>query len=111
MKPWYYVNGAIKENKRLKKEREDIIINFIEERKQSGKKVDDLLDMLIETEYEDGSKMTNQQLLDETVILLIAGHETSAITMSWTWYLLCGHPEIEEKLLDSVMENLGDKDP
>jgi cytochrome P450 len=111
LKPWYYVNGATKENKRLKKEREDIIINFIEERKQSGKKVDDLLDMLLETEYEDGSKMTNQQLLDETIILLIAGHETSAITMSWAWYLLCGHPEIEEKLLDSVMENLGDKDP
>ena len=111
LKPWYYINGATTENKRLKKVREDIIIGFIEERKQSGKKVDDLLDMLLETEYEDGSKMTNQQLLDETIVLLIAGHETSAITMSWAWYLLCEHPEIEDQLLDSVMENLGDKDP
>jgi cytochrome P450 len=111
LKPWYYVNGDYAENERLKKVRDDIIIGFIEERKKSGKKVDDLLDMLLETEYEDGSKMTNQQVLDETIILFVAAHETSAITMSWAWYLLGMHPEIEDKLLDSVVKNLGDKDP
>lgn len=111
LKPWYYLNGDYAENERLKKVRDDIIIGFIEERKESGEKVDDLLDMLLETEYEDGSRMTNQQLLDETIILLVAGHETSAVSMSWAWYLLGIHPEVEEKLLDSVIENLGDEDP
>lgn len=111
LKPWHYVNGTYAENERLKMVRDEIIIGFIEERKQSGEKVDDLLDMLLETEYEDGSRMTNQQLLDETIVLLVAGHETSAVTMSWTWYLLGMHPEVEDKLLDSVIENLGEKDP
>jgi cytochrome P450 len=111
LKPWYYINGSYTENERLKKERDDIIIGFIEERKQSGEKVDDLLDMLLETEYEDGSKMSNQQLLDEIIVLLVAGHETSAITMSWTWYLLGMHPEIENKVVDSVLENIGAEDP
>lgn len=111
LKPWYYINGDYAENERLKKIRDQIIIGFIEERKRSGEKVDDLLDMLLETKYEDGTGMSNQQLLDEAIILLVAGHETSAITMSWTWYLLGTHPEIEEKLLDSVMKNLEDRDP
>lgn len=111
LKPWYYVNGDYSENKRLKKMRDDTIIDFIEDRKRSGEKVDDLLDMLLETEYEDGSKMSNQQLLDETVGLLVAGHETSAVTMTWILYLLSEHPEVENKLLNSVLENLGDKDP
>jgi cytochrome P450 len=111
LKPWYYVNGDYAENERLKKVRDEIIIEFIEDRKRSGEKVDDLLDMLLETEYEDGSKMSNQQILDETIVLLVAGHETSAVTISWTWYLLGMHPEVEDKLVDSVLENIGDKDP
>lgn len=111
LKPLSYINGVRTENKRLKRLRNEIITGFIEERKRTGEKVDDLLGMLLETEYEDGSKMTNKQLLDETVVLLIAGLESSAITLSWTWYLLCTHPEIEAQLLDSVLENIGDKDP
>lgn len=111
LKPWYHINGDHAENERLKKIRDKIIISFIEERKRSGEKVDDLLDMLLETEYEDGSRMTNKQLLDESIVLLVAGHETSAVTMTWAWYLLGSHPEIEQKVLDSVNEALGDKDP
>ena len=111
LKPWYYVNGDYAENERLKKVRDKIIIEFIEDRKRSGEKVDDLLDMLLETEYEDGSGMTNQQLLDESILLLIAGHETSAVTMSWVGSLLDTDPEVEDKLLNSVLDTLGDKDP
>ena len=111
LKPWYFVNGDYAKNKRLKKVRDDIVLGFIKERRRSGEKVDDLLDMLLETKYEDGSGMTNQQLLDESILLLIAGHETSAVTMSWAWSLLCAAPEVEEKLLNSVLETLGDKDP
>lgn len=111
LKPWYRINGDHAENERLKKIRNEIITDFIKERKQSGKKADDLLDMLLETEYEDGSKMTNKQILDEAIVLLVAGHETSAVTMAWAWYLLASHPEIEEKVVHAAQEALGNEDP
>lgn len=111
LKPWFRINGTHSKNERLKKTRDEIILGFIEERRRSGEKVDDLLDMLLETRYEDGSGMSDQQLLDETIVLFVAGHETSAITMAWAWYLLGMNPDIEQKVLDSVEENLGDRDP
>ncbi|MFT5647613.1 MAG: cytochrome P450 [Aureispira sp.] len=111
LKLWYYLKGDYAENRRLKKVRDKVVIDFIEERRASNEKVDDLLDMLLEIEYEDGSKMTNKQLLDETIVLLAAGHESPATALSWVWYLLSSHTEIEEKLLDSVLANLGDEDP
>lgn len=111
LKFWYHLNGTHAKNERLKKTRDEIILGFIEERRRSGEKVDDLLDMLLETRYKDGSSMTDQQLLDETIVLFVAGHETSAITMAWAWYLLGINPAIEQKVLDSVEENLGNRDP
>lgn len=111
LKPWYRLNGTHAKNERLKKTRDEIILGFIEERRRSGEKVDDLLDMLLETRYEDGSGMSDQQLLDETIVLFVAGHETSAVTMAWAWYLLGTNPDIEQKVLESVDENLGDRDP
>lgn len=111
LKPWYRINGTHAKNEKLKKTRDEIILGFINERRQSGEEVDDLLDMLLQTKYEDGSGMSDQQLLDETIVLFVAGHETSAITMAWAWYLLCTHPEIEQKVLTSVEETLGDRDP
>src|SRR6267143_995216 len=50
--------------------------------------------------------MSDQQLRDEVITLLLAGHETTALNLSWTWYSLAQHPEVEEKLhaeLDSVL--------
>ena len=111
LKPWYVLNGRNTKNEQLKKARDKIILGFIEERRRSGERVDDLLDMLLVTKYEDGSGMSDQQLLDETIVLFVAGHETSAVTMAWAWYLLGTHPDIEQKVLDSVEDTLGDRDP
>lgn len=111
LKPWYYISGAYARNDKLKHRGDTLILDLIKERQQSGEKHDDLLDMLLETKYEDGTGMTNQQLLAEALILYVAGHETSAVAMSWAWYLIATHPDIEEKLLHSVKENIGDKDP
>ena len=50
--------------------------------------------------------MSDQQLRDEVITLLLAGHETTALNLSWTWYLLAKHPEVEKKLhaeLDTVL--------
>lgn len=111
LKPWYYINGTKAKNESLKKNRDAIVLAFIKERKRSGKRGDDLLDMLLATRYEDGSGMSDQQLLDEMLVLLVAGHETSAITMAWAWYLLGIHPEVEQNILDSIDKHLGDRHP
>ena len=67
--------------------------------------------MLIDTEYEDGSKMSNQQLLDESLIIYVAGHETTAIAMVWAIYLIATHPNVESKLVQSIAEDLKGEEP
>ena len=53
--------------------------------------------MLLSAHDEDGSQMTDRQLRDEVITIFLAGHETTALTLSWTWYLLATHPEVEAK--------------
>jgi cytochrome P450 len=66
----------------------------------------DLLMLLLNARDDDGNSMSDQQLRDEVITLLLAGHETTALNLSWAWYLLAKHPEVEEKLhaeLDAVL--------
>ena len=67
---------------------------------------DDLLQMLLEARDEAGQPMTPRQLRDEIITLLIAGHETVASALTWTWHLLAQHPAVESRLhaeLDEVL--------
>ena len=62
--------------------------------------------MLMAAMNEDGSRMTAKQLRDETMTLFLAGHETTALALGWTWYLLSENPQAETKLheeLDAVL--------
>lgn len=111
LKPWYFITGAYARNKEIKQRGDALIMEIIKERQQSKEEHHDLLDMLIQTKYEDGTGMTDQQLLEEAIILYVAGHETSANAMAWMWYLLATHPEIEEKALESVNTSIGQNDP
>ncbi len=68
---------------------------------------DDLLQMLLDARYEDtGEPMAEDQLVDELNILLVAGHETSANALTWAFYLLARHPEVQEKLVAEVEREL-----
>jgi cytochrome P450 len=58
----------------------------------------DLLSRLLVAQHEDGTRMTDRQLRDEAMTLYLAGHETTALTLTWTWYLLSRHTHVEEKL-------------
>ena len=60
---------------------------------------------------EDGSGMTDRQLRDEILTFLLAGHETTAVSLSWTWYLLSQHPEVEQKLRQELSQVLGGRAP
>ena len=93
---------AIRATGRLNK----IIYRIIAERRTSGRDTGDLLSMLLAAQDDDGSRMNDQQLRDETMTIFLAGHETTAITLSWTWWLLAQTPEVEAKLhaeLDTVL--------
>src|SRR6185437_6716446 len=70
------------------------------------------LSMLLQAQDEDdGSRMTDKQLRDEALTLFLAGHETTAIALSWTLYLLAQHPEVDAKLAAELETVLGDRAP
>src|SRR4030095_2733472 len=85
-----------------------IIFSLVDERRRSGADHGDLLSMLLlaQDEEGDGGQMTDQQLRDELMTIFLAGHETTANALTWTWFLLSEHPEIEARLhqeLDKVL--------
>lgn len=85
---------------------EKVLYRIIAERRASGRDAGDLLSMLLAAQDEDGSRMTDKQLRDEAITLFLAGHETTANTMAWTWWLLAQNPDAEAKLhaeLDAVL--------
>lgn len=76
------------------------IYSIIAERRASGQDRGDLLSMLLLAQdvEGDGGSMTDEQLRDEAMTLFLAGHETTANALAWTWYLLGQHPEIADRL-------------
>ena len=71
----------------------------------------DLLSTMIAAQHEDGTQMSDRQLRDEAMTLYLAGHETTALTLAWTWYLLSQHPRVEEKLANEWGRVLGARAP
>ena len=86
------------------------IYGLIQERRKSGEDTGDLLSMLLLAQEED-DRMTDQQVRDEALTLFLAGHETTANALTWTWYLLSQHPEVEQRLHHEIDEVLGDRAP
>ena len=72
---YFKYGGPIKKHIALVQEAREILRGFVNERRQSGERHDDLLDMLLDARYDDGSAMDEKQLLDEILILFVAGHE------------------------------------
>ena len=88
-----------------------IVYRIIAERRASGYDEGDLLSMLLQAQDDDGSQMSDQQLRDEVMTLFLAGHETTALALSWSWYLLATHPEAERQFHAELEEVLGDRTP
>ncbi|MDF2964209.1 MAG: cytochrome [Paenibacillus sp.] len=103
------------EFKQAAKTLDEVIYSIIEERRNNRNNngpSDDLLSMLLAAkDEEDGTGMTDQQVRDEVMTIFLAGHETTANTLSWTWYLLSQHPEAEQKLWQELDRVLGGKKP
>lgn len=97
--------------RRFQKARERLdatIYRIINERRASGGDRGDLLSMLIAARDEegDGAGMSDEQLRDEAMTIFLAGHETTANALTWTWYLLSQNPEVEAKFHVEVDEVL-----
>lgn len=90
---------------------EETIYELIPRRRESGEESWDLLSMLLKAHDEDGSAMTDKQLRDELVTLFGAGHETTAVTLTWIWYLLSTHPAVDEQLAAELGSVLGGRSP
>src|SRR6266487_5895014 len=83
------------------------IQRFIDERRNSPIERNDFLSILLQAKDEDGKPMSDEQVMAECATLFGAGHETTATALSWTWYLLCQHPESYQKVqqeVDSVLQ-------
>jgi cytochrome P450 len=97
--------------KRAVRKLDKIIYRIIGERRESGRDAGDLLSMLLAARDEDGSRMTDKQLRDESTTLFLAGHETTANALSWTWWLLAQNPAAEKKLHAELYNVLGGRAP
>ena len=109
---WIPMPGS-KRLKKAKKRLHDIIQGMIDARTKADgtfESGDDLLSMLLESRYDDGTQMSREQLMDELVTLLSAGHETTSNTMTWVLYLMASHPELQERAYEEVMELLSDSE-
>lgn len=105
LEKYFQLSGRFRRTFKLIETTNEIVMEIIESRKKDSEAHNDLLDNFLNSRYEDtGEGMTNQQLLDESKIMFVAGHETSANALSWTLYLLSKHPEILERLNASLRD-------
>jgi cytochrome P450 len=106
------VPGTIR-MKRARARLDATIYGMIERRRASGKVGDDLLGMLLAARDEggDGQGMTDLQLRDEALTIFLAGHETTANALAWTWHLLALHPDVEARLHAEADAVLGGRLP
>lgn len=96
--------------RRIEADLDGVIEGMIAERRASGASGDDLLTLLLHAR-EDGLGMTDRQVRDEALTLFLAGHETTANALSWTWWFLSGHPDAETALHAELDRALAGRPP
>jgi cytochrome P450 len=85
---------------------DDVVYRIIRARRETHEDRGDVLSILLEAKDEDGTAMTDLQVRDEAMTLFLAGHETTANALAWTFYLLAKHPEVRAKL-EAELDALG----
>ena len=88
-----------------------IVFRIIQERRSGNLDHNDCLSILLASQDMDGSQMTDQQLRDEVMTLFIAGHESTALALTWTWYLLAQNPSVVSQLCAELEEVPGTHPP
>ncbi len=93
---------------KLQQQADELIFQQIDERRADASERDDILSMLLEARHEDGSPMSPQELRDELMTLLVAGHETTATSLAWAFERLTRTPDVLERLEAEIASDDGD---
>ena len=89
-----------------------LIVNMIERREKEIRRPSDILSLVMDAcEKSTGKPIPQKQQLDEVLTLIIAGHETTASALNWTWYLISKHPQVEQRLLEETEKVLHGRPP
>lgn len=89
-----------------------LIIDMIERRNRENRRPSDILSLIMDaSEKNTGTPMPQKQQLDEVLTLIIAGHETTASALNWTWYLISKNPHVEQRLVEETNAVLGGRTP
>jgi len=110
--PLWINTASNRQFKKARSELNQVVSSIISNRRKSSTRYDDLLDMLLAVrDDQSGQQMNDQQIRDEIMTLLLAGHETTATLLSWTLYLLSQHKEVKDKLSAELKQQLKGKYP
>ena len=94
--------GPFAEFVRIQEEVDEILFALIRERREDGADRNDVLTMLLEARHEDGSPMGEQEIRDELLTLLVAGHETTATSLAWAFARLVHEPRVLTRLVEEI---------
>lgn len=100
-----------KQIKKAQQELDEVLYKLIAERRASGDDKGDLLSMFLAARDENNEQMNDRQIRDELITMIIAGHETTALTLTWLFYLLATHPGVTEQLQTELSTVLAGKAP
>jgi cytochrome P450 len=93
---------------RLRERSDQLLFELIDERRRDHGDRDDILSMMLEAQHEDGSPMSDDEVRDELMTMLVAGHETTASTLAWALELLPRHPNALATLREEIDGGHGD---
>ncbi|HEX8967407.1 MAG TPA: cytochrome P450, partial [Chloroflexota bacterium] len=89
----------------------ELVYRIVGERRSSGQPGDDLLGLLLSARDDSGQGMNDRQIRDEVLTLLLAGHDTTALALTWAWVLLARHPRVEERLHAEIASVIDGRPP
>ena len=93
----------VRRGKKSRARLDALIYTMIAERRATGRDHGDLLSMLLAAQDTEGTgSLSDKQVRDESLTILLAGHETTANALTWTWYLLSQNPDVERRLHDEI---------
>jgi cytochrome P450 len=111
--PWirHWARGSWVRFLHLREQVDSLLYEEITRRRQDehAAERDDIMSLLTGARYEDGSPMTDKELRDELVTLLVAGHETTATALAWAFELLFRHDSARRKLIEEIRNEDGDE--
>jgi cytochrome P450 len=107
---WLPTPGNVRYRRAMKRLGE-ILDELIRQKRTTGHDSCDILSFLLGVRDDDGQTLGEREVRDEMMTLFFTGHETTALALSWTWYLLAQHPEVQEQLCTEVKRAVGPRGP